>query len=430
MNTPEAIAARIISVGDELLLGRSSDTNATRIERALAPFAIPVRDILVIADRIDAIAAALERTAPEDLVFLCGGLGSTADDVTRAGLAAWAGVALEHREDIAAALAQRRRRRGLPVLSALAGGDPQALVPAGMTPVANPVGSAPGLVGRLRDRRLIVLPGVPQELEALLPAVLAACERFGALPPARRTVLWRTAQLAEMALANLIEPVRERYADLQWSYWLVEWGVDLFVRGGAAQQPELAAAAQEIDALLGDAVYGRQMMSLPRVVQELMLAQGKTLAVAESCTGGRLGAAITAEPGSSGYFLGGVVSYADAVKCEIVGVDSSTLAAAGAVSGRVAEDMAVGIRRRLGADYALAVTGIAGPGGGTAQKPIGTTWLALAGLDAVWSGCCRYPGDRERNRQLAVAGALDSLRRALAGVPVFPAAGLSWSRPS
>jgi nicotinamide-nucleotide amidase len=420
------LTARIVAIGDELLEGRTSDTNSTRIQRALAPYAVAVRGIAVVPDAQDAIAEALDRTAPGDLVLVCGGLGSTADDLTREAVASWAGAPLQYREDVAAMLAEIRRRRGHP---AHVEGDKQTLVPAGLEPVANPVGTAPALVGRLHDRRLVLLPGVPAELQALLPPVLEALQRQGALPPAREGRLWRTAQMAEMAVARATEPVRARYPQLRWSWWLVDWGVDVRLSGEADQQPVVEAAAREVDAILGDVVYAREPVSLPRVIQDTLQARGQTLAVAESCTGGLLGAAITGESGSSGHYLGGVLSYADAVKSDLLMVDPGLLARVGAVSGEVAGQMARGARVRLGADWAVAVTGIAGPGGGTAAKPVGTTWIAIAGPEGVQTGHYRYGGDRERNRRLAMGGALDALRRALTGAPVFASERLTWGRP-
>ncbi len=416
---------RIIAVGDELLLGRTSDTNSTRIQRALAAFAAEVQDIAVVPDREPAIAAALDRTAAGDVVVLCGGLGSTADDLTREAIAAWAGAPLEYRADVAAALAERRRRRGL---AARVDGDKQALVPAGLQTVDNPVGSAPGLVGGLHGRRLAVLPGVPAELEALLPGVIAALQRLGALSAARPGRLWRTAQMAEMAIAGQTEPVRARYPDLRWAWWLVDWGVDVRLAAEPDQEPQLAAAARELDHLLADVTYAREMIALPRVIQDLCIARGHTVAVAESCTGGLLGAALTGEAGSSAYYRGGILAYADGVKADLLLVDPAVLADHGAVSRPVAEQMARGARMRLGTDWAVAVTGIAGPGGGSDAKPVGTTWIAVSGPDGVQAGLYRYGGDRERNRHLAAAGALDALRRAVAGAPVFRPDRLSWGR--
>ncbi|MBD3219845.1 nicotinamide-nucleotide amidohydrolase family protein [bacterium] len=421
-----AVTVRIVAVGDELLEGRTSDTNSTRIQRALGSHAVAVRDIAVVHDRLGDVAAALDRTRPGDIVFVCGGLGSTGDDITREAIAAWADVALEWRQDVAERLAAEYARRG--IVRSLEG-DKQPLLPAGCEPVDNPLGTAPGLVGELRGRRVAVLPGVPQELEAMLPGTLAALQRQGALPTARPTRLWRLAQMAELAVAHLTEPVRERYRDLHWSWWLVDWGVDLRLGAGPDRADELEAAAAELDALLDDLVYAREMIDLPRVVQDHMLVRGTTLAVAESCTGGMVGAAITGQDGSSGYFRGGVVSYADRIKVDRAGVDPATLAAHGAVSRPVAEEMAQGVRARFGADYALAVTGIAGPGGGTPDKPVGTTWIALAGSDALVAGRYRFSGDRERNRRLATMAALDMVRRALVGAPIVDADRLTWGVP-
>ncbi|MEZ4388508.1 MAG: nicotinamide-nucleotide amidohydrolase family protein [Candidatus Krumholzibacteriia bacterium] len=417
-------SVRIVAVGDELLEGRTSDTNSTRIQRALVRHAVDVRDIAVVHDQLPAIASALDRTEPGDLVFICGGLGSTGDDLTREAVAAWAAVALEWREDVAAALRAEYRRRGF---ERDLTGDKQPLIPAGCEAIANPVGTAPGFVGRLADRWVAVLPGVPSELQAMLPAIVERLGAAGVLPAARRVELWRVAQMAEIKVAELTEPVRRRHPDLHWSWWVVPWGVDVRVAGGPDQVAALADAAAALDVALGDLVYARELVDLPRVVQDLMLRAGRTLAVAESCTGGLLGAAITGQDGSSAYFRGGVLSYANEAKFDLLHVAADALLAHGAVSRPVAEQMAQGARQRLGADFALAVTGVAGPGGGTAAKPVGTTWLALAGPDRVDAACYRFSGDRERNRQLAVAAALDMLRRRLTGVPVVAPARLSWA---
>lgn len=421
------ITVRIVAVGDELLEGRTSDTNSTRIQRALGAHAVTVRDIMVVHDRRDDIAAALERTAPGDLVFVCGGLGPTVDDLTREAVAAWAGLELVWNDDVATALAARYAARGI---ARSLENDKQPLVPAGCRPVANPVGTAPGIVGELRGRHVAVMPGVPAELQAMLPGVLAALGETASLPAARPVALWRVSQMAELAVAHLTEPVRSRHPDLHWSWWLVDWGVDVRLGASADQAEALAAAAGELDELLGDLVYAREMVSLPRVVQEAMIARGATLAVAESCTGGMIGAAITDEEGSSAYFRGGVSSYANDVKVAELGVDPETLAREGAVSQPVAEQMARGARERLGSDYAVSVTGVAGPGGAGDKKPVGTTWLAIATPDGVVSGRYRFSGDRARNRRLATMAALDMLRRALAGLPVVDPDRLTWAVPA
>ena len=420
-----ALPVRIVAIGDELLEGRTSDTNSTRIQRALFPHAVEVKDIAVVPDLEKVIATALDRTEPGDVVFICGGLGSTRDDLTRESIAAWAGVQLQFQEDLAAELDERRRRHGY---KRSVEGDKQALVPVGMMPVINPVGSAPGLVGTLKQRRLAVLPGVPSEVEGLLPGVLAALEELGALPPARETRLWRTAQMGELAVARLTEPIRERFPLLHWSWWIVEWGVDVRVGCDQGQEDDLRMAADEVDGALGNLCYSNEMVDLPHVVQELMVSRGLKLAVAESCTGGLLGTAITSQDGSSAYHLGGILSYANEVKTSLLDVDPRDLEECGAVSRPVAERMAQGVRTRLGADYSLSVTGIAGPAGGTEEKPVGTTWIALAGPEGVHAGRFRFGARRAMNRQLAVSAALDILRRALQGHELFDPERLTWGQ--
>lgn len=412
---------RLIAIGDELLTGRTSDTNSTAVQRALG---VPADGIQVVGDQQPAIVAALAATSPGDLVMVSGGLGSTGDDLTREAVAAWAGVPLDVDSALAAELAERYRQRGFALCAASL---KQAEIPRGLAPVRNPVGSAPGLVGELGGRWLAVLPGVPAELKGLLPLVRERLVALGVLPVPPAARLWRVAQMAEMPLARLCEPVRERHLDLGWSWWIVDWGVDVQISGGVHAAAALDDAARDLDAILGERVYAREMVSLPRVVLDLLVARGRTLAVAESCTGGLLGAAITGEAGSSAAFVGGLLTYANAAKRDLAGVADDLLERHGAVSREVAAAMAFGARERMGADHALAITGIAGPAGGTAAKPVGTTWIAVAGPDGVDAGCYRFTADRTRNRTLAVNAALDALRRSLTGLPAFAPARLSWA---
>lgn len=407
------VTVRIIAVGDELLEGRTADTNSGRIQRALGSHAVQTAGIQVVPDQEAAMAQALDRTDKGDVVFVTGGLGSTPDDLTRDVVARWAGVPLPEDPGVRAALEERWRRRGL---KTRAGVERQCQVPAGLTPLANPVGSAPGLVGRLRDRTLVLLPGVPQELAGLLPLVTAWLEQQDLLPAPRPTRLWRTAQIAELTVVHLLAEVQEKHPGLFWSWWLTDWGVDVRAAaapGDAAAVQALAAAGGEVDRILGHLVYSRRLVSLPETIQEIMLARGLTLAVAESCTAGLLGARFTDAAGSSGFFRGGILAYADQIKRELLGVPAADLAAHGAVSRAVVLAMAEGARQRLGTDFALAVSGISGPDGGSVDKPVGTTWIAVAGRHHAWAGRYRFPGDRERNRMLTVAAAADTLRRVL-----------------
>ncbi len=422
----------MIAVGDELLEGRTADTNSGRIQRALGQHAVQVAGIQVVPDTEEAISTALDRTGAGDIVFLTGGLGSTPDDLTRDMVARWAGAEL--REDAAVRRALEERWRHLGRQPRATGVQRQCQVPEGMTPVPNPVGSAPGLVGELKKRILVLLPGVPQELIGLLPAVVRWLKEGGYLPRERRTLLWRTAQIAELALVRKLEGLRVAYPGLQWAWWLTEWGVDVRIAADpddAAAVARLADIEGAVDRELGHLVYSRQMKSLPEVVQERLTAAGRTLATGESCTAGLIAARLTDLAGSSAFFRGGILAYENSIKEKLLGVSHADLVAGGAVSRPVVEAMARGARERLGTDYALAVSGVSGPGGGTEEKPVGTTWLALATPEAVFSHVYRFPGNRDRNRLLAMATAVDTLRRSLdfgPGVSPWPKSD-SWCAP-
>jgi len=420
--------ARIIAVGDELLEGRTVDTNSGCVQRALAGAGIPVVGVEVVPDDSDAIGLALSRTVTGELVVLTGGLGSTPDDLTREAVATWAGVDLAEDSTLRRRMTERWQRRGV---SRRAGVERQCQVPAGCEAVENPVGSAPGLVGRLAERTVVLLPGVPAEMESLLPLVVALLRGKDLLPEVGPQRLWRTAQVAELALVERCAAVRSAHPDLHWSWWLTEWGCDVrLAMNAGGDESVFDQAAADVDEALGRVAYSRGDETLPAAVQRLLLAAGRTLSVAESCTGGLIAARLTDTPGASACFSGGVVSYADRIKVEYLDVPAEVLESHGAVSEEVATAMAAGCRRRLATDYALAVSGISGPDGGTADKPVGTTWVALATPTVVFARRYRFTADRPRNRLLTVAAALDSLRRLLETddsiSPWYP--GDTWSR--
>lgn len=410
MVTPVMLrTARVIAIGDELLNGRTTDTNSTTLERRLLARGVRVEGVEVVPDAAGAIGAALERTPSGRLVFLTGGLGPTPDDLTAEAVADWGGVALVARATVEQQLRARCVERGWPFGPNMV---KQTLLPAGLDPVLNSRGTAPGMCGDLNGRTLIVLPGPPNEIEALWPGVIAWLEAAGHLGAATASIRLRTVRMPEPVLARETAPLVAAHPDLAWSWWLGRWGVD--VQAGSLDGSLLPAGLEaDLCGLLGDHVWGRGDEELPEVVVAALRARGATLGLAESCTGGLVGGAVTEVPGASDVFLGGFLTYSDDVKRGQLGVPAETLAAHGAVSAETARAMASGVRERLGVDYALSVTGIAGPGGGSAEKPIGTTWFGLAGPDAVYAGRFRFTGDRARNRQLATAVALDALRRHL-----------------
>lgn len=420
---------KIIAIGDELLEGRTADTNSRRIQQALGGHAFRVSLVQVVPDNPEDISRALNRTEAGDLVFVTGGLGSTPDDLTRDAVAAWGETELREDPGVRALLEERWRKRGIKTSP---GADRQCLVPVGLEPLANPVGSAPGLAGHLKDRTLVMLPGVPQELQGLLPLVVSWLTERNELPAPRENLIWRTAQIAELTLVRRCDAVMAKYPRLEWSWWLTDWGVDVRLAAPEVGNDELKAAGREVDRLLGPLIYSRRMETLPGVVQRLALEKGATVSVAESCTAGMIGGSLTDLPGSSGFFRGGILAYADRIKTEQLGVSADQLNVTGAVSRETVLAMAEGCRLRIGTDYAVAVSGISGPDGGTDDKPVGTTWIGLATPAQVYAHKYRFPADRERNRLLTVAAAVDSLRRVLEfgedRQPWFETD--SWCRPS
>jgi nicotinamide-nucleotide amidase len=401
-----------VAVGDELLCGRTSDTNSREVQRSLLSHGLSFQRVTVVPDDAAAIAEALSATPAGALVIVTGGLGSTPDDVTREAVAAWAGVPLVRDHTVAARLEEFCRTRSVRLGQHLAR---QALHPEGLSPLLNPVGTAPALVGPLAGRLFVLLPGVPAELRALLPLVRDWLAGAGHPGGRRPTLLLRTAQAAESTLVELCRPLLAPHAQLRWSWWQSRWGVDLGVSasGTPSATEALATVTEELRRLLGLAVYAHRPRELNEVVVGLLSERGQTVGVAESCTGGQVGARLTDVAGASACFQGGFIVYADEIKRGLLGVAPDLLATHGAVSRPVAEAMARGCRQRLAVDLAVAVTGIAGPSGGSEQKPVGTTWIAIAGPEATFAHCYRFSGTRARNRGLATAAALDLLRRQL-----------------
>ncbi|MBU0743183.1 CinA family nicotinamide mononucleotide deamidase-related protein [bacterium] len=403
--------AWLVVVGDELLNGRTVDTNSSFMQRRLANRGVRVDAVTVVPDRADRISAALDAVPAGALVVVTGGLGPTRDDLTAETVAAWAGAPLRENDAVARHLRAMCAQRGYPYAENMV---KQGLLPAGLDALLNPLGTAPAMAGELCERTLVLLPGVPQEVRAMWESVEAWLSARGRLGDPLPGVLMRTVRFSEPGLAKATEALRGRHSDLDWSWWLTRWGVDV---QAAAPSPAVAwpeRLAGDLAAVLGDHVYARDLRGLHEVVQADLIAGGWTVAVAESCTGGLLGAALTENAGSSACFLGGALTYADAVKTSALGVAPATLESHGAVSVETAREMAAGCRERFGSDHALSITGIAGPDGGSPDKPVGTVCLGLASACGVYAGHYRLGPHRYRNRELAVSFALDALRRHLA----------------
>jgi nicotinamide-nucleotide amidase len=422
------VDGELLTVGTELVLGLTVDTNAADLGRALAAEGVRVLRRTSVpddpADIRDAVRAALGRTG---LLIVSGGLGPTRDDVTRLAVAEVLGKSLRHDPAVLAHLEDLYRRRGIARMPEA--NRSQADVPEGATVLENRWGTAPGLWLEDKEGRVVVLlPGVPSEMRGLLehevlPRLrqrIADADAQGAAPVVRSRVL-RTTGIAESALADLVgDPARLLPSSLTLAWLPSVDGTDLRLTAwrlpGADADAALEAGVQALRPKLGDVCYAEGETDLAAVVLDLLAEKGARLATAESCTGGLIGGRLTSVAGSSRVYLGGVVAYDDDVKLHLLGVSAETLAAHGAVSEAVAREMASGAARVLGADAALAVTGIAGPTGAMPGKPVGTVWIAVRWRERLRAFTHVLPGSRDAVRRRAAQWALDYLRRVVAGL--------------
>ncbi len=409
----------VLTIGTELLLGYTVDTNAAELGRALAAAGAEITRRTTVADRPEAIRAgvveALERTG---FVIATGGLGPTRDDMTKTVVAKLLDKRLVLDERVLASIEARFQRMGRPMPAV---NRTQAEIPEGATILPNPRGTAPGLwVEDARGRIVVLLPGVPREMrgllvEEVLPRIVA---RQGG---SRRVVLSRTVRttgVSESALAERVGPIEPEIVPLTLAYLPSVEGVDLRVTAWGLEPKDadarLAAVIQRLKAAVGEHGYGEDEADLAAVLLDALRQGRHRLAVAESCTGGMIGERITNIPGASDTFIGGVVAYADVIKTAALKVPLETLEAYGAVSEATVRAMAEGAQRLFSADCSIAVTGIAGPGGGTPEKPVGTVWLAARRHTTTRVLTRVLPGERDDVRRRAAQAGLDLLRRLLA----------------
>ncbi len=417
MSARQPTSAAILAIGSEMLGPLRQDTNSLWLSARLEEIGIPVVRKSVVGDDPGQLAAELDaaaRAAP--LVFTTGGLGPTADDVTVAAVAAWLPSRLERNADFVARMRQRFERRGIAMPAC---NEKQADFIVGARVLENPNGTAPGFWARRGETEVVILPGVPSEMKEIFEnRVLPELSRQTGGIVGRRRVL-RIAGMGESAVEELVAPVYAKWKDDPVTILASPGEVQLHlaVRGEAgAAEARLAAMESDFRAILGDRIFGVDGDDLARVVGRLLREAGSTVALAESCTGGLASTMLTEVPGSSDYFLGSIVSYANDAKANLLGVSEDTLRRHGAVSAEAASEMALGGLGRFGADFAVAITGIAGPDGGSREKPVGTVHFALAVRGGEVSGKKRlFGGDRSVIRRAAAVHALEMLRRRLAG---------------
>lgn len=410
--------AEIICVGTELLLGDILNTNAQFLAQELAKLGIAHYYQSVVGDNPERIQQVV-RTACDraNLLIFTGGLGPTPDDLTHEALAGCFGVPLVEHSDVLADIAQKFAKSGRTMT---ANNRKQALLPAGANVLTNSAGSAPGIIWRPRpDVTILTFPGVPAEVKYMWREVAVPYLKQAGW--VQQTVYRRMLKfwgISESALAERVgsffdspNPTVAPYANLG----EVKLRIAALAATDEMAQAMIAPVERELRQLGGEDCYGADTDTLASVVGDLLQTTGGTLAVAESCTGGSLGAMITAVPGSSNYFWGGIISYDNTVKVNVLGVNSDDLVKHGAVSAVVAEQMAKGVRDRLKTTWGLSITGIAGPGGGTDTKPVGLVYIGLSGNDGVYSFEHRFGALRGRDwvRHLSACSALDHLRREL-----------------
>ena len=411
--------AEIIAVGSEMLTPHRIDSNSLYLTEQLNLLGVDVIFKSVVGDNFRHLVAAVQHALfRSDIVIFSGGLGPTEDDLTREAVAEALGVSLRRDAEILAKLEKRFADRGWKMT---ANNAKQADVLEGATVLPNPNGTASGqwLSGQFeeRERIMILLPGPPHEMKALFESEVR--ERLRAkVPPAHLfTRTLKVAMLGESAVDARVAPIYKRYSDVDTTILAGAGEIELHFKTRAETLEAAQARADEVAGLvedeLDDAVYSRDGQSLEQIVGYWLQMRGATIAVAESCTGGLLAERITSVAGSSRYFLGGAVVYSNALKTELASVPADMIERHGAVSREVAAALAEGIRYRCESTMGVGITGVAGPGGGTAEKPVGLVYHAVANERGTEVIQRNYPGDRKRIRRFASTMALDMVRRKL-----------------
>jgi nicotinamide-nucleotide amidase len=413
------LKAEILTIGDELLRGEIVDTNKSFLSERLLRFDVETRFHSSVCDDPDDMADAFRRAAGRaDVVLVSGGLGPTRDDITLEVLARTFGRGLVRHEPSLAAIRDFFARLGREMSPS---NEKQALLPEGAEVLPNPVGTAPGCMLEAGGALFFCLPGVPRELARMLDEEVLPRLAKRLRPAARgvmRATLLRTFGMGESTLEDELKDLaREGGVSLGFRTAFPDNYLRPVVRAASEAEAaaKLARVVEAIEKRLGPLIYGRDDETMEQTLGGLLVARGLSLAVAESCTGGLLAERISAVPGASRYFRGGVVAYANDAKRDLLGVPEALLAAHGAVSAPVARAMAEGARARLGADLAVSTTGISGPDGGTLEKPVGLVFVGFADAKGGEAHEFLFPFDRARHRLVTTQVALDWVRRALLG---------------
>lgn len=433
----------IVTIGNELLSGLVTDTNAPFIAERLSAFGVEPLHITTIGDDERRIEESLTRAVSRtDVVVVTGGLGPTPDDITSKAVAKAMGRTLILSPEALDQIKIKYKRRGIDLGP---GGERQALLPRGATIIKNPVGTAPGYHISQDGKHIFVLPGVPKEMKVMMSQGVLSI--LGEETKRDSFVAKKVLKVFGLTESQVFERVKEiSYDEDKIKVGFLPVFPENLITITANSKKSLEEAESLVEALeekmrgeLGERVFGEDDETLEMVVAGMLIAGGLTVAVSESCTGGLLSKRLTDIPGSSAYFERGVVTYSNGAKSSLLGIDKDIISKKGAVSSEVAEAMALGVRRGAGADIGVSITGIAGPSGGTEEKPVGTVFIAIAydedrvdgrgkrGKETVVSRGYSFTGDRERIRLISSEMALEWIRRYLIG-GTLTGVGERWSR--
>ncbi len=413
------MSAEIICVGTELLLGDILNSNSQYLAQELAALGVPHFYQTVVGDNIDRVQQAIEIACTRSTILIfTGGLGPTPDDLTTESIAGYFKTPLVEAPDVVADIEQKYAQHGRIMT---ASNRKQALQPSGAEILPNPLGTAPGMIWQPRAGiTILTFPGVPREMYRMwrdTAVPFLKTQGYGQNPIYSRSL--RFFGIPESALAEKVNhlfdstnPTVAPYAGMG----QVRLRISARAINEAAAEELIAPIVREIQQIAGANYFGSDEDTLASVVGQLLVTKGQTLAIAESCTGGGLGQMLTDTPGSSSYFMGGIISYSNQVKIKLLGVNADDLEREGAVSETVARQMALGVKEKLGTDWGISITGIAGPGGGTDTKPVGLVYLGIAAPDGGVEGIKYQLGSQQERgfiRHMSAAQGLDLLRRRL-----------------
>ena len=413
--------AEIITIGDELLIGQVIDTNSAWMGQKLNSIGVKVKQITSVSDDAEHIIAALtEARKRADLIFITGGLGPTKDDITKITLCRYFNTSLRFDEKSFEVITEIFKARGRGVTDT---NRKQAEVPSNCEVLLNKWGTAPGMWFDDEGKVFVSMPGVPYEMKGImenevLPRLI---NRFKLPPIQHRTIL--TQGIGESNLSDLISSWEDKlppYMKLAYlpSPGMVRLRISANGTNESALRSEMESEVKKLISIAGEYIYGFEEEKLESIIGELLRQQGKTLSTAESCTGGYIAHKITTIPGSSDYYIGSVIAYANRIKEKFLDVDPNIFEVHGAVSEQAVKAMAAHVKEKFGTDYSIACSGIAGPGGGTEEKPVGTVWLALATPEQVITRKFLLGRVRERVIMEASQHALNLLRKALVGIKI------------